>query len=121
MALNSSVFDIGTFFQALSDPTRIRLLNLLTDGEVCVCHLVDVLGTNQPKVSRHLAYLRRAGLVTARRQGTWMHYRMVEPPEPLAREVLQDLRGWLVAREDMREDRQRLRRVFEPLALAHAG
>lgn len=118
MALKSSAFDIGTFFQALSDPTRLRLLNLLADGEVCVCHLVDVLGTNQPKVSRHLAYLRRAGLVTARRQGTWMHYRMVEPSEPLAHEVVRNLRGWLGARKDMREERQRLREVVKPLARA---
>lgn len=118
MPLKNSSFDIGVFFQALSDPTRLRLLNLLADEEVCVCHLVDVLGTNQPKVSRHLAYLRRAGLVTARRQGTWMHYRMVEPSDPLAHEVMRNLRGWLGAREDMREDLQRLKEMVKPLARA---
>lgn len=64
------------FFAALADPTRLRLLALVQDREVCVCYLQEVLGTSQPKVSRHLAYLRQAGLVTARRDGKWMHYRL---------------------------------------------
>ncbi len=63
-------------FRAFSDHTRLRILNLLSAGEVCVCDLVTVLGMSQPKVSRHLAYLRRAGLVKARREGLWMHYRL---------------------------------------------
>jgi ArsR family transcriptional regulator len=65
---------VDLMFRAFSDRTRLRLLNLLRGGEACVCDLVDVLGVPQPKVSRHLAYLRKAGLVTARKDGYWMHY-----------------------------------------------
>ena len=61
-------------FRAFSDRTRLRILHLLRSGETCVCDLVEVLAVPQPKVSRHLAYLRKAGLVTARRQGQWSHY-----------------------------------------------
>lgn len=65
---------IDRMFRAFSDRTRLRILNMLRTGETCVCDLVDVLAVPQPKVSRHLAYLRRAGLVIARRDGLWMHY-----------------------------------------------
>jgi ArsR family transcriptional regulator len=73
-------------FQALSDRTRIRLLNLMIDGEICVCFFVEVLGEPQPKISRHLAYLRNAGLVGTRREAKWMHYRITEPEHPAARQ-----------------------------------
>ena len=63
-------------FRALSDQTRLRILNLLCGGELCVCHLVAVLGVPQPTASRHLAYLRRAGLVVARKEGLWSYYRL---------------------------------------------
>src|SRR6266851_23179 len=72
-------FNFERFFQALGDNTRLRLLNLMGDQEVCVCYFVEVLGQSQPKISRHLAYLRSAGLVEARRDGKWMHYRLVMP------------------------------------------
>jgi ArsR family transcriptional regulator len=65
---------VDRMFRAFSDRTRLRILNMLRTGETCVCDLVDVLAVPQPKVSRHLAYLRRAGLVKARRDGLWMHY-----------------------------------------------
>lgn len=68
--------DLTVFFAALSDPTRLRLLSLMKDREICVCYLQEVLNTNQPKISRHLAYLKRAGLVEARRDGKWTHYRL---------------------------------------------
>ena len=67
---------VDRMFRAFSDRTRLRILNLLRPGELCVCDLVRVLGAPQPTVSRHLAYLRKAGLVTARRDGLWMHYRL---------------------------------------------
>ncbi len=67
---------VDLMFRAFSDRTRLRLLNMLRTGETCVCDLVAVLDVPQPKVSRHLAYLRRAGLVTVRREGLWMHYRL---------------------------------------------
>jgi ArsR family transcriptional regulator len=72
------------FFVALSDRTRLRILNLIGDGEVCVCFFVEVLEEHQRKISRHLAYLRRAGIVTPRREGKWMHYRISPPPDPHA-------------------------------------
>ena len=74
-----------TFFAALADGNRLRLLHLMKDGEICVCFLQGTLKTNQPKISRHLAYLRRAGLVDARREGKWMHYRLKELPADLDR------------------------------------
>ena len=65
-------------YAALADPTRLRILSLLRDGEICVCHIHGSLDVPQPTASRHLAYLRQAGLVEARREGTWMHYRLAE-------------------------------------------
>lgn len=99
------------FFRALADYTRLRLINLLGEDEVCVCFFVEVLKTNQPKISRHLAYLRRAGVVAARREGKWMHYRLVEPTDPRAARIFQEVRGWLREDEDMQRDRQRLIKV----------
>lgn len=78
-------FDMELFFRALADRTRLRLLNLIGADEVCVCYFVEVIGPNQPNISRHLAYLRRAGLVGARRDGKWMHYRVVEPKDSTLR------------------------------------
>jgi ArsR family transcriptional regulator len=103
--------DMETLFRALADRTRLRLLNLMGAGEVCVCFFVEVLGTNQPKISRHLAYLRRAGIVAARREGKWMHYRIVEPPDTFASSVLADVRAWLANDPEMQRDRKRLVKV----------
>ena len=80
--------DLALLFAALADPTRLRLLSLMRDQEVCVCYFVDILGQSQPKISRHLAYLRRAGIVAARRDGKWMHYSIVTPDEPGAARLL---------------------------------
>lgn len=77
-------------FQALGDRTRLRILNLLARGEVCVCYFVEILDAPQPKISRHLAYLRRAGLVEARREGKWMHYSLAAPTK-LVQSVLDQL------------------------------
>jgi len=72
--------------KALADPVRLRLLNLLAEGrEVCVCHLHGALELPQPTVSRHLAYLRKAGLVAGRKEGLWVHYRLTKPSEALHR------------------------------------
>jgi ArsR family transcriptional regulator len=105
------IFNQARFFLALSDRTRLRLLNLMGDDEVCVCFFVEVLKTNQPKISRHLAYLRKAGIVTARRQGKWMHYRIVTPPDKHAAGVLNEVRLWLAEDPEMQRDRQRLVKV----------
>ena len=104
-------FDIELFFAALADNTRLRLLNLMGETEVCVCFFVEVIGTNQPKISRHLAYLRRAGVVAARREGKWMHYRVALPADERARKVLRETRAWLAEDKRMRGDRERLTRL----------
>jgi len=101
-------FDIERLFRALADRTRLRLLNLMGRDEVCVCYFVEVLRTPQPKISRHLAYLRRAGVVGVRREGKWMHYRITEPSDPHAAKVFNDIRGWLLNDPAMQRDRDRL-------------
>ena len=101
-------YDIERFFQALGDKTRLRLLNLIGDQEVCVCYFVEILGGPQPKISRHLAYLRSAGLVEARRAGKWMHYRIVMPPHIGATQVLRQTLSWLKEEKLMQADRLRL-------------
>src|SRR5262252_7746175 len=100
--------DLEKVFKALADRTRLRLLNLMAAGEVCVCYFVEVLGTNQPKISRHLAYLRRAGIVAARREGKWMHYRIVQPADRFAASVLADVQRWLADDAQMQADQKRL-------------
>jgi ArsR family transcriptional regulator, arsenate/arsenite/antimonite-responsive transcriptional repressor len=75
-------------FRALADRTRLRLINLMADHEICVCYLVEVIDAPQPKISRHLAYLRRAGIVLARRDGKWMHYKLAIPADPHAAAIL---------------------------------
>ena len=96
------------FFQALGDSTRLRLLNLMDDQEICVCYFVEILNQPQPKISRHLAYLRNAGIVTTRRDGKWMHYRIVMPPNEGAAKVLRETLAWLKEERTMQADRTRL-------------
>lgn len=98
---------VTDLFQALADPTRLRLLNLLAGGEICVCYFVEVLGEPQPKISRHLAYLRHAGLVEGRRDGKWIHYRLAEP-EPAVRPVVETVLETLARDPQMRRDREAL-------------
>jgi ArsR family transcriptional regulator, arsenate/arsenite/antimonite-responsive transcriptional repressor len=95
-------------FRAIADRTRLRLLNLMGDDEVCVCFLVEALGVGQPKISRHLAYLRRAGIVAARREGKWMHYRLKAPLDIHVADVLAAVRAWLANDLEMQSDRSRL-------------
>jgi len=101
-------FDIEILLRALADRTRLRLLNLMGEREVCVCFFVEILKTSQPKISRHLAYLRRAGIVSSRRDGKWMHYRLIEPADSTAKRVLADVHSWLQADGAMARERQRL-------------
>lgn len=111
MSSKSKGFDRELFFRALADPTRLRLINLIGDQEVCVCFFVEILKTNQPKISRHLAYLRRAGIVAARREGIWMHYRIATPPDENAARVLQAVREWLRKDSLMQQDLKRLSKI----------
>jgi ArsR family transcriptional regulator len=104
-------YNIELLFKALADRTRLRLINLIGDDEVCVCFFVEVLNTNQPKISRHLAYLRRAGVVSSRREGKWIHYRVIEPPDPHAANIFREVRAWLANDEQMQRDREQLVRI----------
>ena len=108
---NETGFNAELFFSALADNTRLRLLNLLRDGEVCVCFFAETIGTNNPKISRHLAYLKRAGLVTGRRDGKWMHYRITEPTDPEARKVFAATMKMFETNKEMIEDRKKLVKV----------
>ena len=124
MKRKAETFNLETFFLALADHTRLRLINLMGDDEICVCFLVEVLDETQSKISRHLAYLRRAGVVVARRDGKWMHYRVVAPQHPRAARVFAELRGWLAEEAAMRRDRAQLVKVCcapsLPVQLLHA-
>ncbi len=101
-------FDLELFFAALADRTRLRLLNLMRDGEVCVCFFAEALDTNNPKISRHLAYLKRASLVIGRRDGKWMHYRINQPAEASATEIFAATMNLLEHDKQMTADRKRL-------------
>src|SRR5690242_2044413 len=82
---------VDRMFRAFSDRTRLRILNLLRPGELCVCDLVRVIGSPQPTVSRHLAYLRKARLVTARKEGLWMYYKLADARNDFHRRLLECL------------------------------
>jgi ArsR family transcriptional regulator len=101
-------FDMERFFQALGDGTRLRLLNLMGGREICVCYFVEILGQPQPKISRHLAYLRSAGIVASRREGKWMHYRIAMPPHVGAAQILKQTLAWMRDERAMQADRAKL-------------
>lgn len=109
---------LETLFKALADNTRLRLINLLGDDELCVCSCVEVLQTNQPKISRHLAYLRRAGLVTTRRDGKWTHYRLTQPSDTHLARIFGELRASLANNPQMQYDKARLECVAAKHALS---
>jgi ArsR family transcriptional regulator len=102
--------DVSLFFAALADENRLRLLYLMKEGEICVCYLQGVLQTNQPKISRHLAYLRKAGLVEARRDGKWMHYRLKKLESSRRKVLTETLRG-LAKQIQIKRDAQRLKQI----------
>ena len=99
---------VDLMFRAFSDRTRLRLLNLLRGGEVCVCDLVEVLGVPQPKVSRHLGYLRRAGLVVARKEGLWIHYRLAPAASEFHKSLLNSLACCFPSVPELKKDAERL-------------
>ena len=88
-----SVIDLDTLFKGFADPTRIRILSLLAAGELCVCDIVELLGLPQPTISRHLAYLRRSGLVEATREWKFAHYRLAEPANAVHRNLVACVRS----------------------------
>jgi len=97
-------------FKAFADPVRLRLLNLLADGEVCVCHLHEALELPQSTVSRHLAYLRKRNLVVGRKEGLWVHYRLAKPAGELHRKLVGCLGACRGESDLLKQDRQRLER-----------
>jgi ArsR family transcriptional regulator len=117
MSKEKKKFDLELFFRALADHTRLRLLNLMGGDEVCVCFFVDVIGTNQPKISRHLAYLRKAGIVSTRRDGKWVHYKIVMPPNEYAAKILQTLLDGLAVDPQMQTERSNLLNICCELQL----
>jgi len=108
MTRNAKSFDMAQLFAALADRTRLRLLNLMDGREVCVCYFVEILKQGQPKISRHLAYLRNAGIVSARREGKWMHYSIERPDDPGAAAVLDATLASLKSDREMQSDLARL-------------
>lgn len=104
-------FDLVRLFAALADPTRLRLLNLMRGREVCVCYFVEILQQSQPKISRHLAYLRNAGIVSARRDGKWMHYSIQRPEDAAATSILDAVLISLMDDKKMQADLVRLDRA----------
>ena len=88
MAAHRHLVALETVMKALADRTRLRIVGLLSAGEICVCHIHESLGIPQPTASRHLAYLRRAGLVEGRKDGLWVHYRLAQFDDPVIQAVL---------------------------------
>jgi ArsR family transcriptional regulator len=101
---------VGGMFRAFSDRTRLRILHLLLPGELCVCHIVDVLELSQPKVSRHLAYLRRTRLVLARKEGYWMYYRLAPIQGAFHKKLVECLETCFAEVPELQEDARRLKK-----------
>ena len=104
------LFEMEIVFKALADATRLRILGLLLTGEVCVCDIHESLKIPQPKASRHLAYLRNAGLVDTRRDGLWIHYRLGTLPDPVLAAIGDAVRHALTHVDSVRRDAERLQK-----------
>lgn len=111
----AAIDDLERVFKALADSTRLRILALLGNNEVCVCHIHDSLGVPQPTASRHLAYLRRSGLVEARRDGVWMHYQVSRSLSPLVRSIVTAAVDALRQVPATTQDRRQFQRSFGQL------
>ncbi|HZR22455.1 MAG TPA: metalloregulator ArsR/SmtB family transcription factor [Vicinamibacterales bacterium] len=99
--------DMESLFKALADETRLRILGLLLTGEVCVCDIHESLKIPQPKASRHLAYLRKSGLVDTRRDGLWIHYRLSTPTDPVLRTISDAVKHALTHIDTVHRDAER--------------
>ena len=104
------LLEMETLFKALADATRLRILGLLLTGEVCVCHIHESLKIPQPKASRHLAYLRRSGLVETRREGLWIHYRLSAPLDPVVAAISEAVKHGLTHIDVVHRDAERLQK-----------
>jgi ArsR family transcriptional regulator len=108
--MQTPVQQMAALFQALGDPTRLRILGLLLAGEVCVCDIHESLKIPQPKASRHLAYLRRSGLVATRRDGQWIHYRLGTLANPVLAALADAVRHALTHLDTRPRDSGRLQK-----------
>lgn len=104
MKKTRGTLSLDQLFRTLADGTRLRLLNLIAEREVCVCYFVEILRASQPKISRHLAYLRKAGVAMARRDGKWMHYRLAIPKDQVAARILRETLKHLRKKPEMKRD-----------------
>ena len=111
----AAVDELENLFKALADKTRLRILALLGNNEVCVCHIHDSLGLPQPTVSRHLAYLRKSGLVATRRDGVWMHYQVSRSLSPVIQGVVSAAVDALQQLPATTQDRKQFQRSFGQL------
>jgi ArsR family transcriptional regulator, arsenate/arsenite/antimonite-responsive transcriptional repressor len=108
--MGTQLASLASLFQALGDPTRLRILGLLLTGEVCVCHIHESLKIPQPKASRHLAYLRRTGLVDTRRDGLWVYYRVANTGDPVVATIRQAVTHALGHLDVVHKDTDRLQK-----------
>ncbi|OGS06283.1 MAG: hypothetical protein A3J70_15910 [Elusimicrobia bacterium RIFCSPHIGHO2_02_FULL_61_10] len=99
---------VNQMFRAFADETRLRILHLLTRGELCVCDIMRVIQASQPKVSRHLSYLKRAGLVTDRRDGRWRHYSLAQPKSDFQKRLIDCVGGCLDEAPTLKRDADKL-------------
>jgi len=108
--MGKQLLEMETVFKALADATRLRILGLLLTGEVCVCDIHESLKIPQPKASRHLAYLRRSGLVDTRREGLWIHYRLGKLADPVMAAIVDAVRHALTHVDTVHRDGERLKK-----------
>jgi ArsR family transcriptional regulator, arsenate/arsenite/antimonite-responsive transcriptional repressor len=121
--MTTQLMEFEGLFKALGDATRLRIIGLLLNGEVCVCHIHESLRISQPKVSRHLAYLRAAGLVETRREGLWIHYRLADISDPLRKTIATAVQHTLSHVDVISKDARRLQKntgccLVQPVGLA---
>lgn len=113
-ATRLDVRPVSRLFKALGDETRLRIVALLSHGELCVCHVQEALGLSQPNVSRHLAILRAAGVVEDRREGSWVYYRLLPQDDDDCERQLSALVRAFAKREVLRRDVEKLLRIRGP-------
>jgi ArsR family transcriptional regulator len=106
--MDRDLLDVDRLLKALADPTRLRIVGLLQGGEICVCHIHDSLKIPQPKTSRHLAYLRRAGVVHAKKRGLWVYYRLAPQVSEVAQTLLDTARHCVTHVATAKRDAKRL-------------
>ncbi len=108
----NNLIEMEILFSVLADKTRLRILNLIRRDEICVYYFTEVLKESQPKVSRHLAYMRNSGIVSGRREGKWINYKINFPTNPFAAQLLDNTLEWMESQIDMREEYQQLIQTY---------